>query len=177
MKKSKIFLFVALVMAIGLISCEDDEDPVVIDNHYMLDGTKYEIDSVMFWYSSPMGGDPYIRLITNVDGQDNPDLLKLYPNMGLNELPGTYTWDGDEAPAGTYDVGYSADYKGMSYLWTAIGKTGSDDLMITQDDAGIYHITGSMILSVGTYDFSTGDFTETGTKDLDLDYTGAITPL
>ena len=177
MKKSRNFLFLALVLAIGLISCEKDEDPVVIDNHYMLDGVKYEIDSVMFWYVSGMGGDPYIRLLTNVDGQDNPDLLKLYPNKGLNALPGTYTWDGEEAPAGTYDVGYTADYAGMQYEWTAIGKTGSDDLVITEDETGIYHVTGTMILSVGSYDWSTGEFTETGTKDLVLDYTGAITTL
>lgn len=176
MKKSIKYLFAAAILAITLVSCEDEE-PVVIDNHYMLDDVKYEIDSVMFWYQSGMGGDPYIRLITNVAEQANPDLLKLYPNMGLSTLPGTYTWDGDEAPADTYDVGYTANYQGMQYDWTAIGKTGSEDLVIAEDEPGVYHVTGTMILSVGSYDFSTGDFTETGTKDLTIDYTGAITPL
>lgn len=175
MKKSIKFLFAAAILAVAFVSCEKDPEEVVIDNHYTIDGVKYEIDSVMFWYQSGMGGDPYLRLITSVDGQDNPDLLKLYPNKGVNDLPGTYTWDA-EKPAGTYDMGYTADYAGMQYEWTAIGKTGSEDLVITTVDEG-YHFEGTMILSIGSYDFSTGEFTETGTSTLVLDYTGEVTSL
>jgi len=149
------------------------------DNKYILDGEEFTIDSEMFWYQSGgMGGPPvtYIRLLTTVPGQDNPDLLKLYPNMGLGELPGTYTWD-SENPAGTYDAGYTANYAGMSYDWTAIGKTGSGDLVITELDDGVYHFEAEIVLSVGDFDFQTGDFIETGTSNLALDYIGRVTPL
>ena len=154
-----------------------EEDIVVGEwvNSYMIDEVEFIVDSDMFWYQSPMGGDPYIRLITEVDGQENPDLLKLYPNKGLSELPGTYTWD-PENPAGTYDVGYTGGYAGLQYDWTAIGKTGSGDLVISMID-NLYRVTGSFVLSVGTYNYSTGEFTETGTKNLTLDYIGDITPL
>jgi len=179
MKKTLSILFSAAFVAMLLVGCEEDEEP--IKNYYELDGVEYAIDSSMFWYQSGMGGDPYIRLITAVDGQDNPDLIKLYPNKGLNELPGTYTWAAKPAmgaaEAGTYDVGYTADYAGMAYEWTAVGKDGSTDLTITETETGIYHVEGTMTLSVGSYDYSTGVFTETGTKSLMLDYTGAITPL
>ncbi len=148
-----------------------------IENTYSIDGTVYYPTEDMFWYQSGMGGDPYIRLITEVTGQDNPDLLKLYPNRGVNALAGTYTWDGDENPPGTYDHGYTAGYAGMGYDWTSIGKTGSSDLVITEVVEGIYNVTAELILSVGTYDFQTGEFTETDVKNLSLDYTGAITPL
>ena len=146
------------------------------DNYYMLDDTKFIITTDFFWYQSSMGGDPYLRLLTPVDGQDNPDLMKLYPNKGLGELAQTYTWN-DEGGEGTYDQGYTANYAGMAYDWTAIGKTGSSDLVIEEMVADIYKITGDMILSVGTYDWETGEFTETSTKTLTLNYVGAITPL
>ena len=146
------------------------------DNHYMLDDTKFAITADFFWYQSSMGGDPYLRLLTPVSGQDNPDLLKLYPNKGLGDLVRTYAWS-DEGGEGTYDQGYTANYAGMAYDWTAIGKTGSSDLVIQEVETDVYKITGEMILSVGTYDWETGEFTETSTKTLVLNYVGAITPL
>jgi PKD repeat protein len=146
------------------------------DNKYVLDGTEFAIDAEMFWYQSSMGGDPYIRLLTTVAGQDNPDLLKLYPNKGLGELPGTYTWD-VEKPVGTYDAGYTANYAGMSYDWTAIGKSGSGDLVITELDAGVYKFEAEIVLSVGNYNFETGEFIEESTSNLTLDYIGGVTPL
>ncbi len=147
-------------------------------NYYTIDDTEYVIDAEMFWYQSGMGGDPYIRLLTTVTGQDSPDLLKLYPNKGVNELPGTYTWD-SELPAGTYDSGYTANYAGMSYDWTAIGKDGSGDLVITELEEGIYKIEAEDILmDKGYYDFASGGiFIVEGTISIDLSYIGAITPL
>ena len=145
-------------------------------NTYMLDDDEFEITNDFFWYQSSMGGDPYLRLLTPVAGQDNPDLMKLYPNKGLGELDQTYTWSADGGE-GTYDHGYTGNYAGFDYDWTAIGKTGSNDLVIEMLDTDLYKITGEMILSVGDYDWSTGEFTETGTKTLVVDYIGAITPL
>jgi PKD repeat protein len=148
-------------------------DPV---NTYTLDGDEYLIESELFWYQSSMGGDPYIRLLTPISGQDNPDLLKLYPNKGLGELPGTYTWDADN-PVGTYDAGFTANYAGMSYDWTAIGKTGSGDLVITELASGVYKFEVEALLSVGDYDWDTGDFIESSEATLVLDYIGGVTPL
>ncbi len=151
------------------------------DNHYMLDDVRFDITTDMFWYSAM--GSTYIRLLTYETEADTlPDLLKLYPNYGIGELPGTYTWlakgDTINDHVGTYDFGYTAKYAGMAYDWTSIGKTGSADLVIQEVETGVYKITGdNMILSVGTYDWSTGEFTETGTKLLTLNYVGAITPL
>ncbi|MFH0756186.1 MAG: PKD domain-containing protein [Bacteroidota bacterium] len=158
---------------------EAEQSIVVADlnNHYVLDGTTYTIDDEMFWYQSGMGGDPYLRLLTTIPGQDNPDLLKLYPNMGLNELPGTYTWDNsDTPPAGTYDVGYTAGYAGMAWDWIGLGKTGSGNLVITEMIAGIYKIEGAMLMSMGNYN-DDYEFVETSSGPLTLEYVGAITPL
>lgn len=174
-------MLIAAVASFTLVGCGEDEEPE-IKNHYMLDGVEVMIDSTMFWYQSSMGGSAYIRLVNPIDGQEAPDLLKLYPNSGVNDLPGTYAWGANSmmtgVPEGHYDCGYTAAYAGKDYDWTSIGKTGSDDLVVEEtDEAGIYHVTGEMILSVGSYDFSTGEFTETGTKTLVLDYTGVITDL
>lgn len=155
------------------------EQTIEVTEHvssYTLDGTEFVIDSEIFWYQSGMGGEPYLRLLTPVAGQDNPDLLKLYPNKGLGELPGTYTWD-DAKPEDSYDLGYTADYAGMAYKWTSIGKTGSGDLVITDLGNNVYKFEGEMVLSVGSWDFSTGEFTETSTSNISLDYIGGVTPL
>lgn len=150
-------------------------------NVYTLGDVQFDIASDFFWYQAAMpGSSAYIRLLTDVNGQDNPDLLKLYPNKGLNELPGTYTWDAAK-PEGTYDFGYTSDYAGMSYEWTAIGTTGSQNLVITEVATGIYKIELSGILELGYYDFANdgvwvpNDPAET--KDVELFYIGAITPL
>ena len=147
-------------------------------NYYTLNGTEYTIDSEMFWSPDQMGGDPYIRLITTVPGKTIEDLLKLYPNKGLGELPGTYTWDNSENPAGTYDHGYTFNYDGtINYDSTAYGKTGSGDLVITELDDGVYKFEAEMVLSIGNWNWDTFEFTETSTGDLKLEYIGGITPL
>jgi len=170
----------------GDTDAEQSIDVAAPVNTYVIDDTTYTIDAEMFWYQSGgMGGDPpppYIRLLTTVNGQSNPDLLKLYPNKGLEELPGTYTWSAQSMmapnPVGTYDCGYTADYAGMNYSWSAIGKTGSGDLVITELVAGVYKIEGTMILSLGYFDFAAGGaFVETGTADLTVEYIGGITAL
>jgi PKD repeat protein len=153
------------------------------DNNYLLGDVKYEITNDFFWFQSSMGGDPYLRLITEMPGSDTiEDLLKLYPNKGLGDLSRVYTWEGKAfgvpSNVGTYDVGYTGDYDGtLNFGWAAIGKTGSADLTIELMEVGVYKITGDMILSVGQYDFSTGEFIETSTETLKVSYIGPIAPL
>ena len=174
------FILAAAIVAFALAGCEDD--PEEVKSYYELDGVEYMIESNMFWDQSSMGGDPYLRLVTEVDGQENPDLLSLYPQLGLGELPNTYVWEtrplmGPAPAEGTYDVRYSADWDGgMGYDWTANGKEGSSDLEITEKN-GEYRVKGNITLSVGSFDFSTGEFTEEREATLKLDYTGPITPL
>ncbi len=170
---------------VTLVATNEDGDTEVTqtvevaahNNTYTIDDTVFQVDSSMFWFSGSTMGSPYIRLLTPVDGQDNPDLLKLYPNMGLGELPGTYTWDNTDMPAGTFDVGYTANYAGFVWDWLGYGKEGSGDLVIEEVETDIYRITGEFILSVGDYDTTTWEFVETSTSTLSIDYIGEITPL
>jgi len=163
------------------VTNEDGENTIektitvaVPDNHYTLDGVKIPITTKFFWFKSTPN---YLRLLTPITGQTNPDLIKLYPNMGLGELQRTYTYALKPGVEGNYDYGYTGNYVGTTYGWTANSKAGSSNLVIELVDTGVYKITGTMILSVGTWDFSTGLFTETGTKTLKLSYIGQITPL
>ena len=170
-------LVLALFMSVALFStsCDkDDDEPKAQENYYIVDGNKVAITTDMFWYTSPMGGDPYLRLISPVEGQENPDLLKLYLKTGVDgNIEATYTWDGAKTEEDTYDAGYTADYAGMAYEWTAIGKTGSDKLTVKKE-GDKYSFIGNIKLSVGSYDWSTGEFNETGVKDLELSYIGVI---
>jgi len=163
-------------------STTTEQKITVMGSSYMLGDVEFDITEDFFWYQAPQGGDPYLRLLTPIDGQDNPDLIKLYPNQGLGELEQEYFWEakdlfGTPTSAGSYDVGYTANYAGFEYDWTAIGKSGSSDLEIEMVATDIYRITGNMILSIGNYDFSTGEFIEDSTSTMVLKYVGPITPL
>lgn len=165
----------------GSKSITKDVVVTVPPNFYTLGDVQFDITTDMFWYQSSMpGSTSYIRLLTDVSGQDNPDLLKLYPNKGVNDLPGTYTWDAAK-PEGSYDLGYTADYAGMQYGWTSIGTTGSQNLVVTELATGIYKVEMTGVLELGDYDYASGgawvpkDPAET--RNIELFYIGEITSL
>jgi len=153
------------------------------NNTYDLDGTEMPITSNAFWYdASAMGGTIYIRFLADVAGQDNPNLLKLYPESGPNPIQGTYTWD-DSGDIGTYDAGMTANYAGFSFDWTTKGDNG-DNLKIelvyedTNSDNNIYDITlSSYTLNYGNWDWAIPAFVSEGTKSFSVSYRGAIDPI
>lgn len=174
MKKSIILLPAIILFAIFSGGCSEEEEKLV---QYTFGDTTYAIDGEMFWYQSGMGGDPYIRLLTTVEGQDNPDLLKLYPNQGLDAFAGTYTWEAD-GDAGTYDVGYTANYAGMSFDWVGVATDGTGNLVITEVETGIYEVEFEAVMDIGAYDFTQGGaFIKSGSGDLKLYYKGPIAEL
>jgi hypothetical protein len=171
---------------------ESSQDVVVTapDNTYTLEGTEIALGTTdspnAFWF----GGNPYLRFLADVAGQDNPDLIKLYPVAGPNPLQGTYTsgpvpgW-GEIGEIGDYYAGMTQSYVGMSGNgWTTVGEGGSDlviDLVYedpTNAENNIYDITlASYTLNYGNYDWvGCGCFAAEGTKSLILSYRGKIDP-
>ena len=55
------------------------------DNYYALDGTLVPMTTNAFWYLPPWppGASRYIRMLIPISGQDNPNLIKLYPVAGI----------------------------------------------------------------------------------------------
>lgn len=154
-------------------------------NKYTLDGTDVPMTTNAFWYLPPFppGAERYIRMLIPISGQDNPNLIKLYPTAGPNPLEGTYTWGADRE-IGTYDAGFTQDYAGFSYGWTTNGDDGVDmeiKLIYTDpldDDNDIYEITlASYTLNFGDWDFATGEWMSEGTKELAVYYRGKIDEL
>jgi WD40 repeat protein len=153
------------------------------DNTYILEGTEMSLTSNAFWYdASAQGGTIYIRFLADVAGQDNPNLIKLYPVAGANPLQATYTW-ADDGTIGTYDAGMTADYAGMTYAWTTSGNDGGDlviELVYEGATAAenIYDITLSTYdLSYGQWDFaSCFCFIPEGNYSLVVTYRGVIDP-
>lgn len=158
------------------------------DNTYTLEGTEYTIGTTdapnAYWYdASSQGGTIYIRMLGDVDGQDNPNLLKLYPVAGPNPLQATYTWS-DSGDIGTYDAGVTANYAGFVYDWTTSGNDGGDLVieLVYEDTAdatnNVYDITLSTYdLNWGNWDFaSCFCFISEGTKSFSITYRGKIDP-
>jgi hypothetical protein len=96
-------------------------------NKYTLDGTDVPMTTNAFWYLAPWppGAPRYIRMLIPISGQDNPNLIKLYPIAGTDPLQGTYTWS-EDGDIGTYKAEMTQDYAGFSYGWTTNGDTGLD---------------------------------------------------
>lgn len=169
---------------------ESSQDVVVTepDNTYTLDGTELTIGTTDFpnpyWYdASAMGGTVYIRMQGDEDGNDNPNLIKLYPVAGPNALEATYTYN-DSGDIGTYDAGMSYNWDGgFGYDWTTSGETGNDlviSLVYAASNAedNVYDITlSSYTLNYGNWDFaSCFCFIGEGTKPLSVSYRGKIDP-
>ena len=171
-----------------LVTNEDgtDEYSVTVDvaepdNKYTLDGADLPLTSNAYWYdATAMGGTIYIRMLADVVGQDNPNLIKLYPVAGPNPIQNTYTWS-DTGDIGTYDAGMTANYAGFVYDWTTSGN-GGEDLIIelvyedtNNSDDNIYGIIlSSYTLNYGQWDFGTGLFVSEGTKSFSISYRGKI---
>ena len=168
-------------------STESMMDVVVTapDNIYNVAGTEMPLTANAFWYdASAMGGTVYIRMIADIAGQTNTNLIKLYPVAGPNPLEATYTF-ADDGAIGTYDAGMSYNWDGgFSYDWTTSGESG-DDLVISlvyedPNDAtkNVYDITlASYTMNYGQWDFQTCFcFISDGTKSLLVSYRGVIDP-
>ena len=154
-------------------------------NKYVLDGTEVPITTTAFWFLPPNGDNPqrYIRMLVPISGQDNPDLIKLYPIAGPDPLQGTYTWANTGDPR-TYDAGMTKDYAGFNYEWTTNGDEGDDmeiKLIYTDPnnaDNNVYDITlTSYTLNYGQYNFTPFEWISEGTKELELHYRGKINPI
>lgn len=154
------------------------------DNKYTLDGSDLPVTGNAFWYdATAMGGTVYLRILGDVSGQDNPNLIKLYPVSGTNPLQGTYT-QSDSGDVSTYDAGMTANYAGFSFDWTTRGDVGAD-LVIelvyenpSNAERNIYDIKlTSYTLNYGNWDWSIPAFVSEGTKSFSLSYRGMIDPI
>ena len=154
------------------------------ENEYLLDGTALPVtDNAFFWDATAMGGTVYIRMLGEVSGQDNPNLIKLFPVPGTNPWQGNYTW-GSDGDIGTYDAAMTANYAGMSWDWTTKGDSGNDlKIELIYEDSNdskdnIYDITLlSYTLNYGNYTADWTAFISEGTKPLSLYYRGKIDPV
>lgn len=155
----------------NIYTLDDDELPI---------GT--EEDPNFFWYdATAQGGTLYLRALGSVEGQENPNLIKLMPVAGPNPIQADYTWSAS-GDIGTYDAGMTANYAGFSYDWTTNGNDG-EDLSIklvykaSSSADNVYDITlPSYTLNYGNWDFGTGTFESQGTKILSVSYRGKIDP-
>ncbi|HUH28572.1 hypothetical protein [Gelidibacter sp.] len=155
-------------------------------NAYTLDDEELAIGTTdqpnVYWYDgTSQGGTLYLRMLGNVSGQDNPNLIKLLPVAGPNPIQANYTWS-DSGDIGTYDVGMTANYAGFSYDWTTDGDKG-ENLSIkliykaSSSANNIYEITlPSYTLNYGNYNWGAGTFDIDGTKELSIFYRGKIDP-
>lgn len=155
-------------------------------NIYTLDKVELPIGTDekanFYWYDgTAQGGTLYLRALGSVEGQDNPNLIKLMPVAGPNPIQAVYTWSAS-GDIGTYDVGMTANYAGFNYDWTTNGNEG-EKLTIklvykaSSSVDNVYDITLPLYtLNYGNWNFGTGTFESQGTKTLSISYRGKIDP-
>jgi len=152
------------------------------DNKYVLDGSDMPLTSNAFYYEDPQSGLVYIRFLADVTGQDNPNLIKLYPVAGPNVIQGTYTYS-DSGDIGTYDAGMTSNYAGFNYDWTTNGDSGLEmeiELVYEGETTieNVYDITlTSYTLNYGNWNFANFTWDSLGTKSFSITYRGVIDPI
>ncbi len=153
-------------------------------NIYTVDGTEYAITEAFEYIASMPGATKYWRMLgdafdgATADPGPPVNLLKFYPNLGTGDLEGDYTFDdSDEPPTGTFDYGFTANYKGMQYDSTAIGFSGT--LKITEYAEDIYEFKlENGTLKYGAFDWGTGEFILNGTEtSFSVIYRGVVDPI
>ena len=155
------------------------------NNKYILDGKELPLNNSAFWYDATgTGGTIYIRIIADVEGKENPNLIKLFPVSGNNPIEATYAWS-DNRDIGTYDAGMIYNWEGGYYFdWITKGENGQNltiDLFYEDPyDSGdnAYIITlPSYNLNYGHWNFLTNEFVKEGEKSFSFYYKGRIDPL
>ena len=153
-------------------------------NKYILDGNELPINDSAFWFdASNTGGTIYIKLLVDVEGNENPNVIKLFPVSGNNPIQATYVW-GNKHDIGTYDAGMLYNWKdGNDYDWISKGKNGEhlkielfyEDPYSSDDNAYIITLP-SYTLNYGYWNWISGSFIKEGEKTFSLYYKGKINP-
>ena len=178
---------------------EDGEDAssltVVVtepDNTYSIDGTSLPITAAPSWVPANEAHETkaLLHFISDVEGQDEPNHIKLSPILGLDPLEGTYTYNSDKETIGTYYTRVISNFAGGvtdPSDWTTNfgGEDGGSDLVIElvyedtdSPDNNAYEFTiTSYILSTGHFDWSTFSFVEEAKRPFTLKYRGVVIPV
>ncbi|MEN8124660.1 MAG: hypothetical protein ABFR32_05960 [Bacteroidota bacterium] len=160
-------------------------DVLSTNNKYTIDDVELPFNNSAFWYDATnTGGMVYIRILAEVEGNDNPNLIKLFPISGSNPIHATYIW-GDNGDIGTYDAGVIYNWKGGNdYDWITKGENGQAltiELFYedqNNSDNNAYIITlPSYTLNYGYWNPLLNRFEKEGEKSFSLYYKGKIDPL
>ncbi len=155
------------------------------NNKYILDGKEMPLYNSAYWYDATgTGGTVYIRILDDIEGAENPNLIKLFPVSGNNPIEATYAWN-DNLDIGTYDAGMIYNWEGgYNFDWITKGENGQnlkielfyEDPYSTYDNGYIITLP-SYNLNYGHWNFLTNEFVKDGEKTFSLYYKGRIDPL
>ncbi len=152
-------------------------------NTYTLDGIALPINNTAFWYKAD-NGEKNIRMLTDVEGNEYPNLISLFPVFGTNPIQATYIWS-DNRDIGTYDTGMMYNWRGgYNFEWFTNGESGQnlkielfyEDQDNSDDNAYIITLP-SYTLNYGHWDYLLNQFIKEGEKSFSLYYKGKIDPL
>lgn len=155
------------------------------DNKYLIDGEEIPIVSEPDWKQDSK--KVRIRFINEVQGQQNPDHVEIFPIPGPNPLEATYLYDSTGKITGTYLMRVTKDFNTSigTYHWTMNfnGNDGDGKLVIDlvfedrlDPNNNVYDISiENYTLSTGHFDFPSGSgFIEDAKRSFSISYRGKI---
>lgn len=162
-KFTNIFLALTMILAAGFIftSCGEDEpdEPTV---GYVFGSSTLDIDSVALVRGhggqGPLGITFYGEGFPGAEGVNK---IMAYPNMGMGDLAGSYTWDTTStAGEGTFtyslwanQVGYSMDSIGMGVdgtLMIKLMETDNYEIELKSGNLEMFVMEGWNMVPTGT---------------------------
>jgi len=182
-----------------IVTNEDGEDATSVTvnveapaSTYSIDNVDYPVTAAPTWVPANEAHETkaLLHFISEVEGQDEPNHIKLSPILGPNALEGTYTYNSDKETIGTYYTRVISNFAGGVFDgsdWTTnfAGEDGGSDLVIElvyedteNPDNNAYDFTiTSYVLSTGQFDWATFSFVEEAKRSFTLSYRGVVIPV
>lgn len=175
-----IWLCGACILFLGFSGCSDEEvDPTFVESEFRLDDALYKIDSNLYWHRPDESGEEdQIRLLQEVSGDGENDMIVLIPVLGSGSLEGSYIFS-KTGDIRTYNLVYVRDIDNeKSFEWITNGNLGAPLTIIragSENGQPIYTIQiEDFDLNYGFYDFLGDKWVSLGVKKFSFQYQGVI---
>ena len=175
-----ILLFSAYVFFSALSGCSEEEvDPTFVESEFRLDDVLFKIETNMYWQQAgEPGEEDQIRLLQEVSGNGDKDMIVLIPVLGSGSLEGSYIYS-KTGDIRTYNAVYVRNIENEnSFEWITNGNFGSPLTIVragSENGEPVYTLKiEEFELNYGFYDFLGDKWVSLGVKNFSFQYQGVI---
>ena len=169
-----------LAVFFALSGCSEEEvDPTFVESQYLIDDTLFKIETNLYWERpKESGAEDQIRLLQEVSGNGEKDMIVLVPVLGTGSLEGSYIYS-KTGDIRTYNVVYVRNIEDENnFEWITNGNFGNALTIVragSENGEPVYTLKiEDFELNYGFYDFLGDKWVSLGVKKFSFQYQGVI---